>query len=1020
MDMNLTKEEKLSKLKELTEQFHKNIEQYKSNKYDEANTRVDFIDKLFELLDWDVRNIQGYSEQYREVVREDKVKIEGREKAPDYSFRIGGVRKFFVEAKKPSVYIKKEIEPSYQIRRYGYTAKLPLSILTDFEEFAVYDTRIKPDKNDDASIARIFYCTYLEYEKNWDFIYNTFLKEAILKGSFDRYIEENKNKKGTSEVDKELLKLIEEWRTELAKNIALRNPELDIYNLNIAVQKIIDRIIFLRIAEDKDIEKYQQLLNATKNEGVYSNLKKIFTNANNKYDAGLFREEDWLSNLKLDDKVLSSIIKGLYYPECPYEFSILPVEILGNIYEQFLGKTIRFKNVKEGHTAIIEEKPEVRKAGGVYYTPQYIVDYIIENTIGEKIKGKTPEEISTLKICDPACGSGSFLVGAYKYLLNYHLEYYTNEKNIKKALKDEKIYQVSQDNYRLTIEEKQNILVNNIFGVDIDQQAVEVTKLSLYLKLLENVGREFQDYLFKHSDIKLLPDLDNNIKCGNSLIGSDFYKDKDLSLFTNEDMRTINAFDWDKEFSDIFKNGGFDVVIGNPPYVKEYTDKEAFVFKDGKLSKYYEGKMDLWYAFACLSIDILKEDGLHSFIATNNWNTAAGASILRNKIINETKILKFIDFSDFKVFSSASIQTMIYVIKKKKISVPYKIEYIKITNPNITINDIISIINLKNNIESYNKNSNFLKYYIITINPSEIKNKTFTFVNSEINKILEKIKNKNNFNLQYDEVGTGIDVHQDFVIEKHLEKLRNNEIKKGDGIFVISNEEKKKINFNKEELKYIKPYFTTNELFRYWGSNENNYWIIYSNLEVRKNINNFPNIKKHLDKFKNIITSDFAPYGLHRSRDQKFFEGEKIISLRKTSKPCFTYTDFPCYVSQTYFIIKINRIDLKYLTGILNSKVINFWLYHKGKKQGDQLQIDKEPLLEIPIFKTNDKNIHDKLISLVDQMLDAQKLYHNAKTENDKKLYKQKIDLIDKDIDRLVYGLYGLTEEEIKIVEEEI
>lgn len=227
--------EKLSKLSELVRQFQQNLSQYKSGKYDEANTRVDFIDKFFELLDWDVRNEQGFSEQYRDVVREDKVQIEGKQKAPDYSFRIVGVRKFFVEAKKPSVNIKEEIEPAFQVRRYAYTAKLPLSILTDFEEFAVYDTRIKPSKEDKASVGRIFYCTYLEYEKHFEFIYNTFSKTAILKGSFDRYVEQNKSKKGTSEVDKELLKLIEDWRTELAKNIALRNPQLDIYNLNLAV-----------------------------------------------------------------------------------------------------------------------------------------------------------------------------------------------------------------------------------------------------------------------------------------------------------------------------------------------------------------------------------------------------------------------------------------------------------------------------------------------------------------------------------------------------------------------------------------------------------------------------------------------------------------------------------------------------------------------------------------------------------------------------------------------------------------
>lgn len=548
-----TKEEKLELLKQLVSQFKANIKQYKSQNYDEANTRVDFIDKFFELLDWDVRNIQGFAEQYREVVREDRVQIEGKAKAPDYSFRIGGIRKFFVEAKKPLVYIKEEIDPAYQVRRYGYTAKLPLSILTDFEEFAIYDTRIKPNKNDKADVARIFYCTYEKYEKYFDFIYGTFSKTAILKGSFDRYVEENKNKKGSSEVDSEILKTIEEWRTELAKNIALRNSDIDIYNLNTAVQRIIDRIMFLRIAEDKDIEKYENLLKATETKDVYKNLNKLFIKANDKYNSSLFKEEKWLSDLIIDDKVLVSIVKGLYYPDCPYEFSILPVEILGNIYEQFLGKTIKFRNVKGGHTAIVEEKPEVRKSGGVYYTPRFIVNYIVENTVGEKIRGKNPEEISKIKICDPACGSGSFLVDAYQYLLNYHLAYYTDEKNIKKALKEGKIYQIGENSYKLTIEEKQRILVNNIYGVDIDPQAVEVAKFSLYLKLLENENKEAEGYLFKHTDLKLLPSLEDNIKCGNSLIGSDFYKDKDVSLFDKNEMRKINAFDWEKEFPNVFK-----------------------------------------------------------------------------------------------------------------------------------------------------------------------------------------------------------------------------------------------------------------------------------------------------------------------------------------------------------------------------------------------------------------------------------------------------------------------------------
>ncbi|MCK4237154.1 MAG: N-6 DNA methylase, partial [Candidatus Krumholzibacteria bacterium] len=535
----------IEEVRKLVDQFRRNIKQYKSPAYDEANVRVDFIDKLFELLDWDVRNVKGYSEDYRDVVREDKVVIAGKPKAPDYSFRIGGLRKFFVEAKKPAIDIKKEISPAFQVRRYAYSAKLPLSILTDFEEFSVYNTRIKPGKKDKAGTARIFYCTFDEYEKHFDFIYDTFSKPAVLKGSFDRYVGGKKGKRGTSEVDREFLKVIDGWRNELARNIALRNAKLDIYDLNNAVQKIIDRIIFLRIAEDNHMEDYGMLMAASREARVYTRLNDIFAKANIKYNSGLFQFEHWLTNLKIDNRIESSVIQGLYFPECPYEFSVLPIEILGNIYEQFLGKTIR---LTPSHRAKVEDKPEVRKAGGVYYTPQYIVDYIVEHTVGEKVKGKKPEDTAKLKILDPACGSGSFLVGAFKYILDYHLKYYTKKPRLKKSLRDSNIYQVSENTFRLTIQEKQAILLNNIFGVDIDSQAVEVTKLSLLLKLMQGESIESAGSLFKHSDLTLLPDLSDNIKCGNSLIGSDYYDNQNLSLFDNGDMRKVNAFDWDKEF----------------------------------------------------------------------------------------------------------------------------------------------------------------------------------------------------------------------------------------------------------------------------------------------------------------------------------------------------------------------------------------------------------------------------------------------------------------------------------------
>jgi adenine-specific DNA-methyltransferase len=351
----MTKEQRIKALNELIQLFKRNIKQYKGKNYDEAKARADFIDKFFDLLDWDVYNKQEYSEKYREVVREDRVKIKGKVKAPDYSFRVRGVRKFFVEAKKPAVDIEHKIEPAFQLRRYGYTANLEVSILTDFEEFAVYDTRLKPNKNDNASAARIYYCKYEDYIKNFDFLFNTFSKEAIYKGYFDEYIKSIKIKKGTSPVDKEFLKLIEIWRENLAKNIALRNKTLSIHELNYVVQVIIDRIIFLRIAEDRQMENYGRIRELTKNKKIiYPELVKLFLQADVKYNSGLFNfnKDQITPHLKIDDKILKDIIVHLYSPDSPYEFSILDVEILGNIYEQFLGKTIR---LTPAHQAKVED-----------------------------------------------------------------------------------------------------------------------------------------------------------------------------------------------------------------------------------------------------------------------------------------------------------------------------------------------------------------------------------------------------------------------------------------------------------------------------------------------------------------------------------------------------------------------------------------------------------------------------------------------------------------------------------------
>ena len=506
----------------LLERFERNFDIYKRDDYREAHVRIEFIDPFFEALGWDVRNVRGRGEHDKDVVVEDTIKIGGKTRAPDYSFRIGQERKFFLEAKKPAISLVGDVDPAYQLRRYSWSVKLPLGVLTDFEEFAVYDCRRRPKPTDSAAVGRIMYFTFDQYRDRFEEIYSVFAKESVQQGSFDRYAHEVKSKRGAMEVDAELLKEIENWRDVLARNIALRNKALSVHELNFAVQRTIDRIIFLRMCEDRGIEQYAQLLALTNGPHIYPRLGDYYRRADAKYNAGLFDfEADTLTKtLIVDDKVLKPILASLYYPQCPYEFSVLPVEILGQVYEQFLGKVIR---LTPGHRAKIEEKPEVKKAGGVYYTPSYIVKYIVRQTVGKLVQGKTPRQIKKLRILDPACGSGSFLLGAYQYLLDYHRQWYEEHDPVNHARrKKPTVYQGQGGDWRLIGAEKKRILLNNIYGVDIDRQAVEVSKLSLLLQVLEGETEETLGQQLSIWRERALPDLGNNVKCGNSLIGPDY------------------------------------------------------------------------------------------------------------------------------------------------------------------------------------------------------------------------------------------------------------------------------------------------------------------------------------------------------------------------------------------------------------------------------------------------------------------------------------------------------------------
>jgi len=442
---------------------------------------------------------------------------------------------------------------------------------------------------------------------------------------------------------------------------------------------------------------------------------------------------------------------------------------------------------------------------------------------------------------------------------------------------------------------------------------------------------------------------------------------------------------------------GFDIVIANPPYIKEYVNRSAF---DGlRNGPYYMGKMDIWYIFACKGIDLLNNQGALCFIAQNNWVTSYGAKKMRNKVLSDSKILQLLDFGDYKIFENTGIQTMVMLFQKVRNPSGYKLDFRRLNfNNKASFSDVLDLL-------SKNENEQ-VEYLMPDIDNDSLIGKPILFSNDKAEIILNKMIEKSNLKLVENEATNGIHSHHD-IVNKSRKMILGNNFKVGQGIFVLSDDEKKSIPFTENELKLIKPEYTTKELFKYYANPKNRYWVIYtdSSFKNQNKIEEYPNIKKHLNKFQKVITSDNKPYGLHRARDEKFFKGEKIVSVRKCAKPTFTYTDFNCYVSATFYVIKSQRINIKFLTAILNSKLIAFWLRHKGKMQGNNFQIDKEPLLNIPLVKP-EKDKQSPIINLVEKLLTNKE--SNKSTDNE-----------EQKIDQLVYELYDLTSEEIAIIEGE-
>ncbi|MCX5826177.1 MAG: Eco57I restriction-modification methylase domain-containing protein [Deltaproteobacteria bacterium] len=979
------------------------------------------------------------------MIHEDAIRIGGAVKAPDYCFRIGGTRKFFVEAKKPAVRIAEEAAPAYQLRRYAWSAGLPLSILTNFEEFAVYDCRIKPDQNDRPATARILFFSFRDYAARWEEIAAVFTKEAVLRGAFDRYAESTRLKKGTAGVDEAFLREIESWRDLLARTIALRNPALSQRELNTAVTLTINRIIFLRICEDRGIEPYGQLQGLLNGNGVYKRLIEIFQRADDRYNSGLFhfRQEqgrtappDRLTlDLAIDDKALKEIFQGLYYPDSPYEFSVLPADILGRVYEQFLGKIIR---LTAGHQAKVEDKPEVKKAGGVFYTPKYIVDFIVEGTVGRLLEGRTIAQADRLRILDPACGSGSFLIQTYQRLLDGYRDRYV-EGGPEKRTKGRRpvLYQAAGGEWRLTTAERKRVLLNNIYGVDIDPQAVEVTKLSLLLKVLEGESGETLTNQIKLFQERALPDLSANIRCGNSLIGPDFYDGAQLNLLGDEDQYRINCFDWEKEFPEVFKmsvpfpstgegsgggepRGGFDAVIGNPPYIRIQTMKEwaplEVEFYKTAFAAAGKGNYDIYVVFVEKGLSLLNAKGRLGFILPHKFFNAQYGEALRGLLAEGKHLAGVVHFGDAQVFAGATTYTCLLFLEKAGA------DACRVTK----VDDL----------DAWQKTGQGTEGAIPAANITAAE---WNFTVGRGANLFEKLRRMPVKLGDVADIFVGLQTDADDVYI--LEQLE----KKDERVLCSSKATGKEHWF---EDAHLKPFLKGSlNIRRYCLTDVSKRLIFPYELKAGKSIlldskeyaKRWPLTWAYLQENRVRLSSrnkgqmgrDWYGY-VYRKNHTRFGMSKLLVpSIAMGSSFTADLEGYYHFVGSGggggggYGIVLLEneKMSLLYLLGLLNSHLLNDYLckvttiFRGGYIALNKQYIEQLPIRPIDFADPADRERHNRMVALVEEMLALHRQLAAARTDHEQMNLKRQIAAADLRIDRLVYDLYNLTEEEIRIVE---
>lgn len=936
----------------LIEKYNADRKYYLTNKYNETLLRSDFLDPFFELLGWDIKNNAGKPTNEREVILEEALKENASEhsKKPDYTFRLFSERKFFLEAKKPCVAIESNNDSAKQVRRYGFTAKLKISVLSNFEYLIIYDTSVKVDKDDTFPKALIKKYHYTEYEAKFEEIKKLLGKDVVYSGAFETEWKEIETKINQYSIDNLFLNQINEWRKALGAEIYKHEPKIGEQQLNDIVQSYLNRVLFLRVCEDRNLEDYQTLLKFA-NANDFKALIKKFEQADKRYNSGLF---DQLLKDKIVENISSvfwTIIKQLYYPESPYSFSVFSSDILGSIYEIFLSEKLTIEN----KTIALVKKPE-NVDRDIITTPTFIISDILRNTVLVKCQGKTDKEILKLKFSDISCGSGAFLLELFQLLNDILIDYYLkNDKS--------KLIQTNLDTFKLPFKIKRELLLNCIFGVDKDYNAVEATKFGLLLKLLEG-----EDVNSTNTSKPVLPDLSQNIFFGNSLLNPKQVRSKKAQVI-------INPFDFSKL--------RFDVIVGNPPYMKSedmknITPLELPLYKSNYTSAYKQ--FDKYFLFVEQGMDLLTADGVLGYIIPSKFTKVGAGKKLREELSSKGYLHSIVSFGANQVFADKTTYTCLLILNKK---------------PQETFQyaEVKSLKSWKvrehNAIKYATKNTNQLDNEVWVLVPPDLTN-AYTKISAQSIKLVDLVGEDNIFN------GIQTSANETY-------------------IFIPTKEDVKNYYFTKKSVDYkiekaiTKPYFQTSsgeDNLNTYRTFKPNARVIYPYINTKKGVQviplstiqkkypmSFAYFQKHIVILNNP-KRDIKPEPVTKNEWHRFGRQQGLNILGKKEKIILGVlssgdkyaidnygTLFTSGGTAGYCAITLPdnfNYSIYYIQAILNSKYVEWFVILTGEifrgsyfARGTKV-LNNLPIRKIDFTNAKDKTLHDKIVELQKELIQIQ------------------------------------------------